>query len=260
MFSCLQVEELGVEWRETNFLRTLGHRRQALARRRAMRAASAAADAPLTTALGYAAERANSTTVTSSNSLPLAAAAQSSVWGKGGLFGWGDGPWDVVRVALLDGAIAVAQSSSDPERTAAAAAATVGAASGSGKGVAEVADRTVLRTRDANVGPSGWRFHRVPRRACLGSGLWPLLLDGSTVQSAPLLLLRMPVLDGLSPHYLQGGSSSSPFGAPSWVADIYTKLRWCDADRKGGIFKPKSASVAMSADDCYGRGIEGAWK
>lgn len=165
----------------------------------------------------------------------------------------------MARVALLDGAIAFAQSSSDPERTAAAADAAVGAASGSGKGVAEVADWTVLRAGDANVGPSGWRITRVPRRACLGSGLWPLLLDDSTVQSAPLLLLRMPVLDGLSPHYLQGGSSS-PFGAPSWVADVYARLRWCDADRKGGIFKPKSASVAMSADDCYGRGIEGAWK
>lgn len=234
-----------MEWRETNFLRTLGHRRQALARRQAASAAAADTADTADTDVGAA-------------EFPVAAAARSSqvksgVWGKGGLFGRSGSPWDVARVALLDGAIAVAQSSSDPEHTVAALGAPVVR-----EDATESTGKTMPLSGDVNSGPSGWRFHRVPRGSCLGSGLWPLLLDDSTVQAAPLLLLRMPVLDGLSPHHLQGGSSS-PLGAPSWVAEVYKRLRWCDADRKGGIFKPKSTSVAMSADDCYERGKEGAW-
>jgi hypothetical protein len=228
----MQVEALGVEWRETNFLRTLGHRRRAFARRRAAAAASKAAGA------GAAAQAARDDTAAG------AAESSSGVWGVGGLFGRG-GAWDVARVALLDGAVAVTQSSSDPGRDRRSSSSSSG---GGGE---------LVVPGDVHAGPGGWFVRRVRRAACLGHGLWPLLVDDPTVSHAPLLLLRLPALDGLSPNHFQG--APSPLGAPPWLAEVYAKLRWCDAERKGGMFKPKSAGVAMSADDCYGLGKEGTW-
>ena len=173
------VEAVGVEWRETNFLRTLRLRR----------------------------------------------ASDLATNNAEGIFGWG-GPWDAVRVSVIEGAVAFAASSTSPEFE---------------------AKRTSAVESDA---PGTWKFAPLGRQnSVLGNAFWPLVVEDPQLRDPPLMLLRFPALDGATP-----GALRSDFGGPRWIDDLFGRLKWCKTERSGGMFKPKSASLSMSSDDCYGDG------
>jgi hypothetical protein len=234
------VEALGVEWRETNFLRTLNQRTRTrrLAqlrrrRRRKRRRIRRRKDA--------------SSNLTASSTSPLLSNHRHRLSGElfshkqgaeDGAQGFDDREkGDVVRVGVLHGGVAISRSSSSSSSSLSAwhfipspslNRNHIGGGGGS--------------SRSVGVGSGQEETEGV-----LGSGFWPLLVDD--LSNVPLLLVRFPSLDGAAPL-----SFTQTHGAPAWVEEVQRSLRWCNSERKGGMFQPKSATLAMSSDDCYGLG------